>query len=345
MKNIKLFAFLAIFLLSAFVSSAWASADFSGDGTEESPYKITSVEDLNTLAALVNAGNDFTDTYFEVVEDIVYDVTQTDNGNNYTAIGTFVDDGVHPFKGKFNGNGHTISGIRIYKPNDIHQGLFGLLDEGAEVENVKLADVEITGGMFTGGIAGVGRSSSIRNCTVKKTVKLASTSSFVGGVVGDNSGTVTGCVSSATLTGPGVNNIYFGGIAGHNSGTVSDNLAINVSVSARELYGAVVGDNKFKLSNNFYTACTVAGVENATNVGVDGSDVTENNGAVSIHAVTLGEGVSVVTPENPIYTDSDQHNYYKAGETLALEINFAGEKKDRHFQYAEQGCRNRCNGF
>ena len=166
MKNIKFTAILAIFLLSAAVSSAWASADFSGDGTEESPYKITSVEDLNTLAALVNSGNDFKDTYFEVTDDISYDVTQTDNGNNYTAIGTIGDGGIHPFKGKFNGNGHTISGIRIYKPNDFQQGLFGMLDEGAEVENLKLADVEITGGQFTGGIAGVGRSSSIRNCTV-----------------------------------------------------------------------------------------------------------------------------------------------------------------------------------
>ncbi len=143
MKNIKIFAFLAIFLLSAAVSSAWASADFSGDGTEESPYKITSVEDLNTLAERVNAGNDFKDTYFEVIKDITYTYEGSEQENNYTAIGAFRD-GVHPFNGKFNGNGHTISGIRIYKPNDGNQGLFGYLDEGAEVENVKLADVEIT---------------------------------------------------------------------------------------------------------------------------------------------------------------------------------------------------------
>ena len=78
------------------------------------------------------------------------------------------------------------------------------------------------------------------------------------------------------------------------------------------------------------------GVKNATNVGTGGGDVTENNGAVSIHSVTLGEGVSVVIPEKPIYTDDNQHNYYKAGETLALEINFAGEKKTATFKMSNR---------
>ena len=318
--------------ISATISKIWGGDD-GRDGSKEHPYTIASVSELNELALIVNAGNDFTDTYFEVVEDIVYDVTQTDNGNNYTAIGAIGYGDDHPFNGKFNGNGHTISGIRINKPKDYFQGLFGYLDEGAEVENVKLADVEITGGLYTGGIAGSSKG-SIRNCTVENSVKIATVLGEVGGVAGYNGGTVTGCISSATLTGSGVYSSFFGGIVGTNHGTVSDNLAINVSVSAPDVYGAVVGNNgeKFKLSNNFYIACTVAGVENATNVGVGGGDVTENNGAVSIHAVTLGEGFSIVTPEKPIYTDSDQHNYYKAGETLALEINFAGEKKTATFK-------------
>ncbi len=316
--------------MSASISKIWGGDD-GRDGSKEHPYTIASVSELNELALVVNSGNDFTDTYFEVIKDIVYDVTQTDNGNNYTAIGY---DGRHPFNGKFNGNGHTISGIRINKIDVMQQGLFGFLGESAEVKNVKLADVEITGGQFTGGIAGVNEG-SIRNCTVEKSVKIASANGYVGGVAGFNydTGTVTGCISSATLTGSGVYSKFFGGIVGTNYGTVSDNLAINVSVSAPDVYGAVVGENgnKFKLSNNFYMACTVADVKNATNVGVYGGDVTENNGAVSIHAVTLGEGFSIVTPEKPIYTDNDRHNYYKAGETLTLEINFAGEKKTATF--------------
>ena len=43
MKNIKIFAFLAVFLLSAAVSSAWA---WKGSGTSDAPYQITSAADL-----------------------------------------------------------------------------------------------------------------------------------------------------------------------------------------------------------------------------------------------------------------------------------------------------------
>ncbi len=106
--------------------------------------------------------------------------------------------------------------------------------------------------------------------------------SYHGGIVGQNFGTVSGNTSSATLTATG-GITYFGGIVGLNGGTVSNNIAKDVTVSAPRYYGAVVGyTDDSKLENNFYTACTVNGVENATNVGVYGSDVTENYGAVGI---------------------------------------------------------------
>ncbi|WP_244263640.1 MBG domain-containing protein [Fibrobacter succinogenes] len=315
--------------MSASISKIWGGDD-GRDGSKEHPYTIASVSELNELALVVNSGNDFKDMYFEVVEDIVYDVTQTDNGNNYTAIG----DSKHPFNGKFNGNGHTISGIRIYKPNGYNQGLFGWLGEGAEVENVKLADVEITAEQVSGGIAGANDRGSIRNCTVEKSVKIVFTGNSFGGIVGNNTGTVSGCTSSATLISLGVSH-DIGGIAGDNAagGVLKDNLVIGAYVlTTSSRLGTIVGNNdEGTLNNNFYIACTVAGVENATNVGTGHGDVTENNGAVSIHAVTLGEGFSIVTPEKSIYTDNDRHNYYKAGETLTLEINFAGEKKTATF--------------
>jgi hypothetical protein len=106
--------------------------------------------------------------------------------------------------------------------------------------------------------------------------------------VGQNGGTVSGNTSSATLTATGVDSRYFGGIVGENwKGFISNNIAKNVTVSAPKYYGAVVGDtDDSKLENNFYTACTVNNVENATNVGVgekeSPSDVTENYGAVGI---------------------------------------------------------------
>ena len=95
MKNIKLLTFLAVFLLSAFVSTAWAAVVWEGSGTEADPYKITSASDLSQLATEVNTGNDFENTYFEVTKDISYNIADTVDGCNYTAIGIS-----EQFKGK-----------------------------------------------------------------------------------------------------------------------------------------------------------------------------------------------------------------------------------------------------
>ncbi len=321
--------------------TAFASVEvisWHGNGTSTDPYLIKTTDDLNKLAVQVNAGTDYAGKYFKVDNDITYDSTKIDeNGNkhNYTAIGTIINS----FKGKFDGNGKTISGIRIYKPNDVELGLFGALGEGAEVENVKLAYVEITGYGNIGGVAGYNKG-TISNCTVEKSVKIASlsdNSSGIGGIVGYNDGgTVSGCTSSAELTSSDNRSLFFGGVVGISNygGTISNNFAKNVTVSATQSYGAVVGDYVGStLSNNFYYACTVAGVMNATNVGVGGdgveppSDVAENNGAVAVFSVTLGEGVSSITsPENPTYTDKGDKNYYKPGDTLTFDLNLAGGK-------------------
>ena len=310
--------------ISAEIFKIWGN----GDGSENNPFTISRSLELDSLAKRVNAGNDYSGKYFKLTADIIYTYEGSEQENNYTAIGNEEP----PFNGKFNGNGHTISGIRIYKPNDNGLGLFGYLGEGAVIENVKLEDVVITGKTYVGGIAGRNYG-SVTSCT--SSVTLTGSGNYHGGIVGFNRGTVSGNTSSATLIGSGNSH---GGIVGFNiDGTVSKNIVKNVMLSAVSSYGTVVGRNgNTPLSNNFYTACTVNGVKNATNVGTGGGDVTENNGAVSIHSVTLGEGVSVVIPEKPIYTDDNQHNYYKAGETLALEINFAGEKKTATFKMSNR---------
>jgi hypothetical protein len=59
-----------------------------------------------------------------------------------------------PFTGTFDGNGHTITGLTIDRPNDDDIGLFGALEEDAIVTGVGLVDADITGGSMVGAIAG-----------------------------------------------------------------------------------------------------------------------------------------------------------------------------------------------
>ncbi|WP_405338996.1 MBG domain-containing protein [Fibrobacter sp.] len=377
MKNIKLTAILTILLLSAFVSTAWAQEDqcpaldsldsysksdtfYEGCGSEISPYLIDSPAGLDTLSKRVNSGaSSYEGVYFQLAADIEYSYTSTTE-NNYTAIGT--ED--NPFKGVFNGNGHSIRGIRINKPDDEHQGLFGKLGGEAAVENVRLANVEITGGSNTGGIAGE-NAGVVSGCTVDSIV-IKSTMDYavhLGGIAGYNAGSVSGCISSATIT-AGNYGDYFGGIVGYNEGSVSgctssatiagraddcggvvgyngkngsisENLAIGATIP-QATFSGVIGTGGGSWSNNYYMACTYNGVENSTNVGTNNGDITYNNSAVSIHTVTLEDGISIASPEKPAYIDKDQNKYYAAGSEITLSSTQPGENG---FSFTANGVR------
>ena len=282
---------LILIALLVFAPKAWAQ--WNGSGTEADPYQISSTTDWNALASNVNNGNDYSGKFFKLMNNIAYDYTGAANENNYTAIGDLYND----FNGHFDGNNKTVSGVRIYKNTD-YQGLFGHI--GGEVKNLTLDDAIIAGESRTGGIAGQ-NNGNVTNCQVTASVTVVSSYDFIGGVVGFNYGTVSQCTSSVTLTKKANNCNAFGAIVGINGsyGTLSDNLAIGATVPAAsgDYHGAIVGMNDSgTLERNYYRNCTVAGVVNAIRVGCAGADVTDNNGALSLHTLSLGNGITASAP-------------------------------------------------
>ena len=139
----------------------WGIAD-GNDGTADKPYTIGSTLDLDCLAYRVNNGNDYADTYFVMTANIDYDTSGLGAEEcNYTAIGSYYK----PFSGIFDGQHYTISGIRIYAPDDNYLGLFGYVN--GTVRNVAVSDASITGNYYVGGIAGYTRDDCmIENCLV-----------------------------------------------------------------------------------------------------------------------------------------------------------------------------------
>ena len=311
------------------------------DGSEAKPYTITTTAGLDLLAQKVNAGNFYNGKYFKLGADIDYphladDADGADTENNFTSIGKYG----RSFDGHFDGKGYTISGIRIYKggddySTDDYQGLFGIIASYAEVKNLTLADTRITAADNTGGIVGENGGGKVTDCHVTNTVKILAINEDVshhGGIVGYNAlgtGTVSGCISEATLTNASRGR-YYGGIAGMNVGTLENNFVIGATIPAVTHYnshGAIVGQNfNGTLRNNYYIACTVADVENATNVGVGVDshlqpvgDVAENNGALSVHQITFAEGVTDVTIDAGAKVYSyDSKDYYAQGKSVKL---------------------------
>ena len=271
----------------------------AGEGTAGNPYIIEYASQLNLLAHRVNGThgetvNGYGGTYFKLANDITYKYTTQWNDansteNNFEAIGGYFDDNFRYFYGNFDGDGHTISGIRIYKGDKGDQGLFGCTNK-ANIHDLTLADTRITGWTQIGGIVGSNEFGYISGCHVADDVAICAghkNTGNYGGIVGSNeAGTISGCTSAVTLTDAATSSA-FGGIAGENyGGTLRDNFVIGATIPAVEdnTYGAITGNNNDgTLERNYYTACKVAS-ENVTPSGVGCgnpvADVTTNDGAV-----------------------------------------------------------------
>ena len=325
--------------------------DSGATGEDEAhPYIISSTAGLDMLAKVVNGtdgynANDFYGKFFKLANDITYTHTTDWNDassteNNYTAIGRQSGNTYYFFKGTFDGDNHTISGIRIYKGGnnnaDSCQGLFGCVGASGTVKNVTLSDTRIAGYIAVGTISGLNNGNVI-NCHAAATVVISAVSiypaNYHGGIVGQNGkgGTILNCTSAARLTSNFQSTWYYGAIAGQNAGTgsVINCLAVGASIPSMEKnYGVIVGyNNGGTLTNNYYRNCTVGDTANATNVGVGNSTnaPADQDGARSIHTLVLtlppqNVGISV-SGESVVI---DHATYYASNTTVTVSGDYTG---------------------
>ncbi|MDD3340377.1 MAG: hypothetical protein PHS82_16175 [Lachnospiraceae bacterium] len=183
---------------------------WTGSGTSaDDPYVITTAQQLADLAYLVNNGTTYANTYFALDGNIDL------NDQEWTPIGLYQED-EKPFSGVLDGQGNTISGLRITAKHFNGSGLFGYLSSETGSATVKNLDVEcdISGDSgLTGGVAGVAILATIENCTVSGTMSTTATTSvasyvMIGGIVGYGIADVTSCTNNASVTG----DMYAGGI-------------------------------------------------------------------------------------------------------------------------------------
>lgn len=133
-------------------------------------------------------GNTWT---FLLLEDIdASKVWPNNDGKNASVVSTFTD--------VLDGQGHTISGIKLKESGD-NAGFCGTLS--GTVKNLILKDISVNGLANTGGIAGSMTDGTVHNCKIEGFSPIFGTEK-VGGLVGSNSGgTITKCTSSATVSG------------------------------------------------------------------------------------------------------------------------------------------------
>ena len=304
-------------------------SDWSGSGTEQDPYLIKFPFQLDSLAKRVNRGNSYENTYFKLAADLDYsDVALTD-GNNYTPIASnAVNDNLR-FKGHFDGDYHTISGIRISKEN-AYLGLIGVFE--GELKNLTIENSSIAALGEKGRIGAlIGENfGTVENCHVKADVSVSSVSGVnVGGIIGMNYGSVNRSTSAATVSARS----SVGGIVGSNGsdngsyGSVENSLYYGMSLTSSDdsYVGAILGNLSpgGTLKNNIYTT---------TEHGVMGLGKSGSATGKDTVAAARGHRVSSGTPNLSIfYGDSLD---YDANSTLAVYKNGSTNYKGLGFKGA-----------
>ena len=135
----------------------WADEATGSDA--DNAYMIYNAEQLDLVAQRVNNSSTwavFGSKYYRLMSDIGCD---QDQENNYTAIGT----GSNPFRGHFDGDSHAVSYIKINKPSQDYQGLFGCIGQGGEVRNVVVDNASVMGRNHVGYIAGCNNGGTLAN--------------------------------------------------------------------------------------------------------------------------------------------------------------------------------------
>lgn len=141
--------------------------------------------------------------------------------------------GIPTFGGTLKGDGHTISGLSLSREGSV-QGLFRYLQQDAVVQNLHVTGTVQPGGTRAevGGLAGE-NAGTIRDCSFSGTV---TGTSGIGGIAGSN--TVTGLISGCTVGGSVYGDHFVGGVAGQNDGVISgctNNADVNTTVSQNEV--------------------------------------------------------------------------------------------------------------
>ena len=307
---------------------------FEGQGTEASPYQLSTAKNLIRLKKLVKAGKIPENTYFVLTDDITLPegwtpIGETIDGTNNIKSGK----NLRAFSGILDGQNHTIT---------VPEGGLPLLGyvKGAEVRNLNIYGTKIAGYGLINNLEGVGLSgkavlldnitlksgsstlksgllganittnpyggcsagflATVQNCTIEEGVVIGYNrdQSGIGSIVGRLQGSVRNCVSHATVYGVD----YVGGIAATNDNSMGDKSVSDstfdgvVEASGKNAGGIVGGGYMGSGAPNGIRMC----VDNCTSSGtIIGAD---NVGGIFGGDVAVAQAWNAYTFKNNTFT-------------------------------------------
>ena len=323
----------AAMMLAPMGAGAITATPPNGEGTEASPYEISSKEDLYWFANEVNGGN--TGICAKLMNNITINNKVLDTDGNLIDDGsgleewTPIGNNSAAYAGTFDGDGHTISGLYVVSTGD-YAGLFGNVNSGT-IKNVGVKDSYISGsGRYVGGVCGYNMNGTIENSYNTGTVTVTGSNADIGGVCGFNSsgGTIEKSYNKGTVTVTEAGDYaYIGGVCGNNDGTIRNSYntgKVTVTVTIDFTFvGGVCGNNDGTIENSYNTG-TVTG-EHIFVGGVCGWNSgtirnSYNTGKVTVENVNVYTSVGGVCGNN----NGTIENSYNTGKVTGYRVSVGG---------------------
>lgn|GEM_PF-4247102 len=224
---------------------------WTGEGTLNNPYIITTSQQLADFAYMVNNGTSYSGNYIKLDADIDLNYGSTVTAASASYIQWKPIGGASKaFEGNFDGDNHTVKGLYI-NSSCSYAGLFGYVSgSSAAVKNVSVQGyMKVTNGYYVGGVVGKIAQAELKNCANKVEINatMGSGSKYgCGGVVGYAEGLfsnssnysyeyVTNCANYSPVTAnmTASYELNVGGICGYDDKFASNLKCVN--------YGNITG--------------------------------------------------------------------------------------------------------
>ena len=221
---------------------------FSGAGTSEDPWEVHNFEDLKKVGSGVDGWD--LDSYYNLEDNI--DATSSKDLNGGMGFEPIGPESEESFDGVFNGQGYTISNLHIDRGEETGVGLFGVTGDDAEISNFSIDGAEVVGYEYVGGVVGLNNGLAEDINFSGDVLGMSTTELRGGGLAGANQGVINRCYAEGTVESDDLdeNGYSIGGLVGDNRGTITESRTDSFVIGPR-IVGGLVGYNAGPLQRSF----------------------------------------------------------------------------------------------
>ena len=289
--------------------------DIDDDSMKENVYEISNAGQLYWFAGLVNGTLDGVEqnklanailTANITVNENLLDSLQYDtegnvsNGSDFitwTPIADWMGNRTTQYSGTFDGNNKTVSGL-YFNGDSTCIGLFGSSESDGNIKNVGVVDSYFKGNDHVGGVCG-NNAGTITNCYNAGNLTAIESSATIGGICGyNNGGTVTNCYNTGTVTATG-SVASVGGVCGCSIELISNcyNIGTVTATSSGADISGICGYNFGPIKNCYYLADTEDENGGKTTAQFASGEVAY----LLSQGCTVGEGEDAVTYSGSVW--------------------------------------------